>query len=83
MSGGRWAGAAAVVCGAVECSQLYHAPWIDSVRRTWLGRVTLGTTFGWGDLAVYLVGIAFGTAAEWVSGRVTGDGGGRLPGRRL
>ena len=63
------AGMAAVVCGAVECSQLYHAPWIDAVRRTWFGRVALGDTFAWGDMAAYLVGIVWGAVLEWGVGR--------------
>src|SRR5579864_1982209 len=41
------AGLAVAVCGTIECSQLYHAPWLDAVRRTWFGRVALGDTFGW------------------------------------
>lgn len=73
------AGLAAAVCVAVECSQLYHAPWLDAARRTWLGRMTLGDTFGWGDIAAYLVGIASGGAAEWAvcrarRGRTGGSG---------
>lgn len=63
------AGLAAAACGAIECGQLYHAPWLDALRRTWFGRVALGDTFGWGDLAAYLVGIAFGVVGEWASGR--------------
>lgn len=57
---------AAIVCGIVECSQLYHAPWLDAVRRTWFGRMALGNTFAWGDLAAYGVGIAAGALAESV-----------------
>lgn len=63
------AGMAVAVCLAVECSQLYHAPWIDAVRHTWFGRMALGDTFGWGDLAAYLVGIVVGGVAEWAACR--------------
>jgi hypothetical protein len=56
-----WAVAA---CCAVEFSQLYHAPWIDAIRRTRLGALTLGDTFAWGDIAAYLVGITFGVVLE-------------------
>lgn len=59
------AGMAALVCATVEVSQLYHAPWIDEIRRTWFGRMALGDTFGWGDMAAYLVGIVVGAVAEW------------------
>jgi hypothetical protein len=30
---------------SVEFSQLYHAPWIDSIRATIPGRLVLGNTF--------------------------------------
>lgn len=42
---------------AVECSQLYHAPWIDAVRATRLGALVLGQGFLWSDLASYAVGV--------------------------
>ena len=57
--------AAAFSC-AVEFSQLYHAPWIDAIRRTTPGHLVLGETFAWGDIAAYLVGIAVGGAIEWM-----------------
>jgi hypothetical protein len=66
--------AAAVVCCAVEFSQLYRAPWLDTARRTWLGRMALGDTFGWGDIAAYLVGISAGGLVEWVVRRVRHGG---------
>ena len=66
-------GLAAVVCIAVECSQLYHAPWIDAARRTWFGRLALGDTFAWGDIAAYLVRIGSGGVAEWAVCRARQD----------
>src|SRR4051812_42984676 len=36
---------AIIVSLAIEVSQLYHAPWIDSIRRTILGRLILGSGF--------------------------------------
>ena len=45
---------------AVEFLQLYQAPWIEAVRSTTLGRLALGTTFGWVDLLAYAVGAAVG-----------------------
>ncbi len=42
---------------AVEVSQLYHAPWIDGIRRTTLGGLVLGFGFLWTDLICYAVGI--------------------------
>jgi hypothetical protein len=58
--------AVAVSC-ADEFSQLYHAPWIDTIRRTTLGHLVLGDTFAWGDIAAYVVGIGVGATAEWVT----------------
>jgi hypothetical protein len=48
-----------------EFSQLYHAPWIDTIRATILGKLALGNTFNWPDLPAYAVGIALGASAEW------------------
>lgn len=48
----------------VEISQLYHAPWIDSIRNTTLGGLILGFGFLWTDLVCYTVGIIIGAVAE-------------------
>lgn len=50
----------------VEFSQLYHAPWIDTLRATLPGRLILGSVFNWPDLPAYAVGIATGAAAEFL-----------------
>lgn len=49
---------------AVEVSQLYKAPWIDSIRRTALGGLVLGFDFVWSDLACYAVGVGLGILIE-------------------
>lgn len=49
---------------AVELSQLYHAPWIDSIRHTTLGGLILGFGFLWSDLACYALGVGLGVAIE-------------------
>src|SRR5262249_29874012 len=41
---GRVAALALAVSAAVEVGQLYHAPWIDAIRRTTLGGWPSGTT---------------------------------------
>ena len=51
---------------AIELSQLYHAPWIDSIRQTTLGGLILGFGFLWSDLACYAVGVGLGAAIETV-----------------
>ena len=48
----------------VEAGQLYHAPWIDSIRRTTVGGLALGYDFVWSDLACYAVGVALGLLIE-------------------
>lgn len=48
----------------VEISQLYHAPWIDSIRQTTLGGLVLGFGFLWTDLVCYSVGVMIGVIAE-------------------
>lgn len=57
-SSGRIAVATLAVSVAVEFSQLYHAPWLDAIRRTTLGGLVLGWGFAWGDLIAYATGIA-------------------------
>jgi Protein of unknown function (DUF2809) len=51
----------------VEISQLYHAPWIDSVRQTTIGGLVLGFGFLCSDLACYAVGVGLGVALEWMN----------------
>lgn len=60
----RLAAAAMTIAVAVECSQLYHAAWIDSIRKTALGALALGSGFLWSDLACYAVGVALAAAID-------------------
>jgi hypothetical protein len=48
----------------VELSQLYHASWIDAVRRTTLGGLVLGFGFLWSDLACYALGVGIGVLID-------------------
>lgn len=48
----------------IEISQLYHAPWIDSIRATTLGGLILGFGFLWSDLICYIVGIVIGAIID-------------------
>ena len=55
---------------AIETSQLYHAPWIDGVRRMRAGALVLGFGFLWSDIACYAAGVALAALADrFVSGR--------------
>jgi hypothetical protein len=58
------AGLAMTFSMAIEVSQLYHAPWIDSIRHTTVGGLVLGFGFVWSDLACYAVGIGLGVLME-------------------
>jgi hypothetical protein len=58
------AGVATVISVLDEFSQMYHAPWIDSIRATTAGHLILGSDFAWTDILDYLIGIAIGIAAE-------------------
>ena len=49
---------------AVELSQLYHAPWIDSIRQTTLGGLIRGYGFLWSDLACYAAGVGLGVMID-------------------
>jgi hypothetical protein len=63
-STGRNASLALLVSVLVEVSQLDHAPWIDSIRRTTPEALLLGHGFLWGDLACYAVGFCLGVGVE-------------------
>jgi hypothetical protein len=56
----RVALAGILFCYIIELSQLYHANWIDSIRRTTLGGLVLGYGFLWTDLLAYAIGIGTG-----------------------
>ena len=58
--------AAALFSLLIELSQLYRAPWIDSIRKTTPGALVLGFGFLWSDLVCYAVGIMIGVAGEMV-----------------
>lgn len=51
---------------AIEFLQLYHAPWIDSIRSTLLGRLVLGSTFNSPDLVAYVIGVGLAALADRV-----------------
>ena len=57
----KFAGLAAILfCFVVEFSQLYRAPWINTIRATLPGRLILGQGFLWSDLPAYALGVALG-----------------------
>jgi hypothetical protein len=58
MASGKRATYALIFCYLIELSQLYQAPWINSIRRTTLGGLILGYGFLWTDILAYTIGIA-------------------------
>src|SRR3954468_23084206 len=44
----------------IEVMQLWHPPALEALRRTFVGRMVLGTTFDPWDFAAYAVGCAIG-----------------------
>lgn len=63
-----WAIAILISYG-VEISQLYHAPWIDTIRHTRLGGLLLGFGFLWTDIGCYTVGCSLALLADVLSNR--------------
>ncbi|MEG1828599.1 MAG: DUF2809 domain-containing protein [Cellulosilyticaceae bacterium] len=51
----------------IEASQLYSAPWIDTIRTTTLGGLVLGKGFLWSDIVCYTVGVLTGVIGEYRS----------------
>jgi hypothetical protein len=50
----------------IEISQLYHADWIDSIRKTFLGGLILGFGFLWSDILAYTIGILVGVFLDMI-----------------
>ena len=53
----RTALVALTFCYLIEISQLYHAPWLDTIRATRLGGLVLGFGFLWTDIVAYTLGV--------------------------
>ena len=60
----RLAAAALLASVLVELSQLYHAPWLDTLRATRAGALVLGQGFLWTDLLCYAAGVALAAVAD-------------------
>jgi hypothetical protein len=64
------AGVLVVTCG-LEAMQLWHPPFLEAIRSTFLGRALIGSTFSWWDFPHYLVGCVLGVA---LARRLAGSG---------
>ena len=45
-----------IATSVIEIIQLWHPPFLEYIRRYFLGRVLLGTTFSWYDFIYYFIG---------------------------
>lgn len=44
----------------IELLQLWHPPFLEAIRKTFLGRLILGNTFTWSDFPSYFIGSCVG-----------------------
>lgn len=56
---------ALAICWLIELSQLYRAPWLESIRHTRIGHLVLGSTFNPPDLLAYALGVGIGALLTW------------------
>jgi len=71
------------VCGTtcvLEFLQLWHPPWLEAARSTFLGECLLGDSFSWWDLPAYPIGCLLGWfLLQWLLGdassRITTENG--------
>ncbi|MBC7970082.1 MAG: DUF2809 domain-containing protein [Verrucomicrobia bacterium] len=63
-------GVCLITCG-LEWLQLWHPPFLESVRATLPGRLVLGNTFSWFDFPPYVVGSVLGWLWARSAQRVT------------
>jgi hypothetical protein len=54
------AGYVFLATAALEAAQLWHPPWLERLRATFLGHALLGSTFSWWDFPCYALGAALG-----------------------
>lgn len=54
---------------AIECSQLYQAPWLNTIRHTTLGHLVLGSGFHTMDFLAYSVGVLLGALFDFLYAR--------------
>ena len=54
-----------IISFGTEISQLYHTPWLDSIRESPIGGLVLGYSFLWSDFVCYAVGIGIGWIIDY------------------
>lgn len=63
---GQTAIVAYFICVCIETLQLYHAPWIQTVRHTYPFGLLLGYGFLWSDVACYAGGVLIAVCIAYV-----------------
>ena len=49
-----------IITSILEILQLWHPPFLQAVRRTFIGKTLIGTSFVWPDFLYYLIGCSIG-----------------------
>lgn len=49
-----------IVTSALEFTQLWHAPFLEQIRESFIGRTLIGTSFTWTDFPYYAIGCVVG-----------------------
>jgi hypothetical protein len=62
LSGAAVAAAVVIATCALEFAQLWHPPFLEAIRATFLGHALLGSTFAWSDFPYYFAGALVGYA---------------------
>jgi len=56
-----------IVTCILEFMQLWHPPFLEFIRRFFIGRALIGTSFTWTDFPYYVIGSAVGWLwLEWI-----------------
>lgn len=63
-----------LVCYIIELTQLIENDWLDKIRQTTFGKLTLGSGFLWSDLVSYVIGglLGFGLEFFFIKNRKAG-----------
>ena len=62
LSGAAVAASVLIATCALEFAQLWHPPYLERIRATFLGHALLGSTFAWSDFPYYFAGALVGYA---------------------
>lgn len=54
-----------MICYVIELTQLIEYDWLNEIRQTTFGKLTLGSGFLWSDLVSYLIGGLIGFGFEY------------------